>query len=345
MTRLWPTSGGPPSEPAVWFPAIRAGTGADVFTERLCNGLQARGLRAEIGWLPHRAEFAPLTCGSLRAPIWANIAHVNTWIHGRFVPSCIPLVATMHHVVHDDAVRTYKTTLQSLYHRFWIKPMEADVLAKASVITAVSRYTADRTGAVFGARPIKVIHNGIDLRDYCRTARLSTGGPFRILFVGSWSTRKGVDLLAPIMESLGEGFQLRFTGMPSPQQRAVLPASSVALGRLTEQELQDAYASSDALLLPSRLEGFGQVAMEAMASGLPVVATNGSALPEVVEHGVTGLLCPQDDVQAFAGALTKLASDRELWSGMSVAARERVACEFDVSLMLDRYIALYRSIL
>lgn len=331
--------------PAVWFPAIRAGTGADVFTERLCQGLIARGLRAEISWLPHRAEFAPLTCRALRTPRWANIVHVNTWMHRRFVPSGIPLVATMHHVVHDDALRNYKTTIQSMYHRFWIKPLEANILARASAITAVSRYTAGKTSTVFGAGPIEVIHNGLDLRDYRGTANPHAGGPFRVLFVGSWSTRKGVDLLAPIMESLGEGFELRFTGTPTRQQRAVLPPNSVALGRISEQEMRQAYASSDALLLPSRLEGFGQVAIEAMASGLPVVATNGSALPEVVEHGVTGLLCRQDDVGAFAGALRMLASDAGLWKGMSLAARERVVREFDVSLMLDRYIELYRTIL
>lgn len=345
MTRSSSTSSMSPVQPAVWFPAIRAGTGADVFTDRLCNGLVARGLRAEIGWLPHRAEYAPLTCRSLRAPPWANIVHVNTWIHARFAPPYTPLVATMHHVVHDDALERYKTRLQSMYHRFWIKPMEAEVLARAAAITAVSRYTAGKTIAAFGARQIEVIHNGLDLRDYPRRAEARVGKPFRVLFIGSWSTRKGVDLLPPIMKSLGDDFELRFTGTPNPSQRASLPANSVALGRLTDQELRKAYASSDALLLPSRLEGFGQVAMEAMASGLPVVATDGSALPEVVEHGVTGLLCPQDDVLAFAGALRELASDHGLWVGMSAAAIARATREFDISLMLDRYIELYRSIL
>ena len=46
-------------EPAVWFPAVRAGTGTDVFTERLVEGLNKRGIRAEITWLPLRAEYAP----------------------------------------------------------------------------------------------------------------------------------------------------------------------------------------------------------------------------------------------------------------------------------------------
>lgn len=332
-------------QPAVWFPTIRTGTGTDVFTERLCSGLMARGLRAEIGWLPHRAEYAPLTCRSLRAPRWANIAHVNTWIHARFFPPGVPMVATMHHVVHDDALQRYKTRLQSMYHRFWIKPIEAEVLARASAVTAVSRYTGGKAISAFGARQVEVIHNGLDVRDYPERAGTHVGKPFRVLFVGSWSTRKGVDLLAPIMEALGDDFELRFTGAPNPGRRAGLPANSVALGKLTEQELREAYASSDALLLPSRLEGFGQVATEAMASGLPVVATDGSALPEVVEHGVTGLLCPQDDVLAFAGALRKLATDNGLWVRMSAAARARAARDFDISLMLDRYIELYRSIL
>src|SRR5690606_24312426 len=118
-------------QPAVWFPAICAGTGADIFTIRLAENLQAAGIRTEVTWLPHYAEYLPWLVSSPKPPDWANIAHINTWLHPRFIPQGIPLVATMHHCVHDVAMEPYKSVLQSLYHRLWIKRIEATVLSRA----------------------------------------------------------------------------------------------------------------------------------------------------------------------------------------------------------------------
>ncbi len=81
-------------KPAVWFPAVRAGTGSDKFTLQLCEALNARGIRAGITWLPHRAEYLPWTVRVPPVPGWANIVHVNTWLHPRFLPRGIPVVAT-----------------------------------------------------------------------------------------------------------------------------------------------------------------------------------------------------------------------------------------------------------
>src|SRR5690606_37416690 len=65
--------------PAVWFPTIQAGTGTDVFTQRLCDGLNARGVRAQITWLPHRAEYVHWTVPAPPPPAWANVVHANSW--------------------------------------------------------------------------------------------------------------------------------------------------------------------------------------------------------------------------------------------------------------------------
>ena len=63
--------------PAVWFPTVRTGTGTDVFTERLVEGLNQRGIRAAISWLPLRAEYAPWTVAIPKPPEWATVTHVN----------------------------------------------------------------------------------------------------------------------------------------------------------------------------------------------------------------------------------------------------------------------------
>ena len=334
-------------EPAVWFPAVRAGTGADNFTESLVEGLLRRGLRAEIFWLPHRAEYLPWTVPVPKLPVWANIVHVNTWLHRSFIPLELPIVATMHLCVHDSALLPYKSLAQSLYHSYWIRRLERYVLTHARKLVAVSGYTADRTNKAFGNRDMVVIHNGVDLNIFQPMQRNEPGRPFRLLFVGNWSARKGVDLLSPIMNGLGPDFELTYTASKNPKKRSKnLPAWSGSISYIRNQdEMVHIYQSADALLFPTRMEGLPLAALEAQACGLPVIATNGSSLPEVVEDDATGILCPQDEVSAFAEATRRLATEPGLWLRMGKAARARAETHFSIETMIDRYMAVYRAIL
>ncbi len=329
--------------PAVWFPTIRTGSGADVFTERLVEGLMRCNIRAEITWLPHRAEYAPWTVAKPKPPSWANIAHVNTWLPARFLPRDLPIVATMHHCVHDPALTPYKSLPQMLYHRLYIYRLEKQVLHRAATVTAVSRYTKKQTQIAFAVNPVRVIHNGIDLDGPFRSvSKNQPNRPFRLLFVGNPSRRKGFDLLFPILERLGTDFELWVTA-DSPRSQKLHPHNLRFLGtRLPTSEIIQCYQQTDALLFPSRLEGFGLAVLEAQACGLPVIATRGSSLPEVIEDGVTGILCPQDNIEAFAAAARRLAADHNLWQTMSAAARVRVESRFGLDAMIDGYLEIYR---
>lgn len=337
-----------PATPSVWFPTIRAGSGADIFTERLASSLRKHGVRAEITWLPHRAEYAPWSVTVPRKPAWANIVHVNTWLHRRFLPEAVPIVATMHHCIHDPALIPHKNLAQKAYHRAWIKPLEAAVLQRAAKITAVSRYTAHRTRVIFGTSDIAIIPNGLDPHGpfHCLHDANIPHSPFRLLFVGNWSARKGCDLLAPIMQTLGSGFELWvLTGLRA-RRHINLPDNIRLLDqRPDEDTLAQLYCECDALLFPSRLEGFGMVALEAQACGLPVIATNGSALPEVVEHGVTGLLCKMDTIEDFVDAAKKLSADTVFYRSLSIAARTQATTRFDLNGIVNNYIDLYLEIL
>jgi len=332
-------------EPAVWFPTVRAGTGTDNFTESLVEGLLRRGLRAEIFWLPHRAEYLPWAVPVPKPPVWANIVHVNTWLHRRLIPFELPVVATMHHCVHDSALSPYKTPAQSLYHNNWIHRLERHVLSHARQVVAVSEHTADRTKRAFNIRDIHVVHNGIDLNIFQPMQRNEPSRPFRLLFVGNWSARKGADLLAPIMRRLMPDFELVYTtSRHSIKLPANKPEGLRVFGNITTPSaMARIYQNADALLFPTRLEGFGLAALEAQACGLPVIATNGSSLPEVVEDGATGILCTQDDVSAFAEAARRLATEPGLWLRMGKAASARAETHFSIETMIDRYIAVYRA--
>ncbi|MEJ2631638.1 MAG: glycosyltransferase family 4 protein [Acidihalobacter sp.] len=337
-----------PPRPAVWFPAIRAGSGTDVFTERLAEGLRRRGIRAEISWLPHRAEYAPWTVAKPQPPEWANIVHVNSGLPRRFLPLTLPVVATVHGCVHDPTLTSYKSRAQTLYHRYWIYKIEANTLSIADRIVAVSRYTAQQTSTAFNRQDIAVIPNAIDLSGpFQPVERIAPHKPFRLLYVGNWSHLKGVDLLAPIMEMLGTEFELCYTAdRKKLHKRHTLPANSRCLGRFSEPaQLAAVYREADALIFPSRVEGFGLVALEAQASGTPVIATKVAALPEVIDDGITGLLCSQDDVYTFTSAARRLAKNLDLWHSMRGASRRHVESQFDLNMMLDRYVEQYQTAL
>ena len=335
-------------EPAVWFPAIRTGTGTDVFTERLVDGLKKRGVRAEISWLPLRAEYLPWSVAVPRCPGWANVVHINSWLSQRFVPDNLPLVVTFHSSLYDPVLTKYKSLAQTLYHQLWGRSLERQSIRSANVVTAVSRYAANHAEKAFQCSQVVPIYNGVDTEKFSPPIHRDQHKPFRLLFVGNVSRRlKGADLLVPIMELLGADYELRITGklIDIPGNNS-LPSNIIELGRLASpDDVVTAYRSCDALLFPTRLEGFGLVALEAQSCGLPVIATNGSALPEVVEHEVTGLLCEMDSVDAFVGAARRLKNEKERWVEMSVAARAKAESIFSESATLEKYIALYMQII
>lgn len=334
-------------ELGIWFPTVRANTGADIFTQRLAEALEKRGVRTQITWLPHRAEYLPWSVTVPEPPPWANVVHVNSWLHRRFIPPNLTVVVTLHSGIHDPILTPYKSMAQMLYHRTWIRGCEIEAIRSATVVTSVSSYSATQAEKIFSYRGVIPVHNWIDVNVFTPTLRPSQDSPFRLLFVGGMRKLKGADLLKKIMSNLGDDFILRYTGNPSPTEWEVdLPSNMFSIGRLNKQhELVEAYTSSDALLFPTRLEGFGLVALEAQSCGLPVIATNCSSLPEVVEDGVTGFLCQQDNIGEFADAARKLRHDRDLWAAMRIAARERAVSCFSEERAIDKYLELYQTLI
>ena len=147
------------------------------------------------------------------------------------------------------------------------------------------------------------------------------------------------------MRELGDGYELRYTtGLGS---RDILPdlPNMRPLGRLSKEELLQEYQQAHSLLFPTRFEGFGYPVAEALACGLPVVTTNCSCLPELVDDGVTGFLCPRDDVEAFTSAIRRLANEPETQRRMSQRAREVAMERFQLRIMAEQYLDLLGSIL
>jgi glycosyltransferase involved in cell wall biosynthesis len=147
------------------------------------------------------------------------------------------------------------------------------------------------------------------------------------------------------MKRLGPGFELQFTSGIRAHRAKSLSENMRPLGPITdERRLIETYRQCDALLFPSRQEGFSLVPLEAMACGKPVIATHTSSLPEVVENGVTGLLCARDDIAAFVSACRKLADNPEILLAYGQAARRRAEELFSEERVMPQFIDLYRNL-
>jgi glycosyltransferase involved in cell wall biosynthesis len=194
------------------------------------------------------------------------------------------------------------------------------------------------------------IHNGIDLAPFTFRVPDANGS---IVFVGRLSPEKDLDTL---LEAVA---LLRQRGSSTPLHIAGDGPERSRLERLcAERQLHDSVrflgavrnvpgllATAGLLVLPSLSEGISLALLEAMASGVPVVATRIGGNAEVIEDERTGLLIPTRDPEALAGAIHRLQADPSAATRLAVAARQRVETCFDVREMVRRYESLYESIL
>lgn len=328
----------------VWLPAIRAGSGSDVFTRRLACALERHGMVACITWFPRYCELLPLLLRST-PPAGTDIILTNSWVGHAFRHAGLPLVVTVHHSSFSPELQPYKSLAQRVYHRFLAGPREIRSLDCADAITAVSEFVADGLRARYSPEKVEVIHHWVDTGRFrpCQPNG-KVGEPFRLLFVGRPSQLKGWDMLAPLMRRLGPGFELQMTVDTGACREMHCPDNMHSIGRLAEDELIRAYQRCDAVLVPSRSEGFGYVALEAMACGKPVVASDVAALPEIVASGFTGILCGVGDVESFADACRRLAGDPELCRNMGEAGRLRATQQFAQDALVGKYLAMIRRL-
>lgn len=330
----------------VWFPAVRAGSGADVFTQRLAAALIRRGHRAVTSWFPHWSEFTPDLLHFVRAPEGVDVIHANSAFAFAFRRRGVPLVATEHHYILDPAYRRYKSPVQHLYHRALVGPYLRRSYALADAITTDSRFTADVLARFAGVQATNTIPLWVDYDTFSPApdGTQKSGNRFRLLFVGNASKRKGADVIPLLARRLGMDFEIRCTGGLRASNQEPLGDNVVLLGRLTEAQLIHEYRSCDAALVPSRYEGFGYSALEAMACGKPVVGFRCGAIDEVAVEGKTALLCDIDDIDSLEKHCRHLADDVCTASDFGRAGRERAITVFTESQAVDNYVNLYCSL-
>jgi glycosyltransferase involved in cell wall biosynthesis len=225
--------------------------------------------------------------------------------------------------------------------------MLREKVAEAAFVATVSHYNRRIIAAECGADDkVVVIRCGVDTRVFSPRGTSVPGRPFRILCIGTLHEVKGQRYLVDACRTLvDESVDAVCTLVGSGQDERALRRRISELGltdrvRLvgsrTRDQIAALLADADVLVAPSvptrqgKREGIPVVLMEAMASGVPVVASDLSGIPELVEDDVTGLLAPPGDAGAIATALARLHADEELRCRLGAAGRERVERDFDV---------------
>jgi glycosyltransferase involved in cell wall biosynthesis len=232
-------------------------------------------------------------------------------------------------------------------------------------LTAVSASVANHYRAQLGLSEISVIPNAIMIPNEVdgtannRREMLKKFGfserDFIFAMIGRFVPQKGHKLLLEALELLreincrprvimiGEGAlreqivrQVRTQGLE--EQIVLVPACP-------HSEVISLLRAVDAFVMPSVEEGLGLVAGEAMAAGLPVVATRVNGLSDLIEDGVSGLLVPPGDSHALANAIAKVMMDGKLRQHLGRGGRERIEQHFSIEQILPRWDALYRNIL
>lgn len=337
----------------VWLPAIRAGSGADVFTLRLASALGRAGHEPLLQWFGHSYELMPWRLKRVKAPLGIDLVHSGSWQGFAFKRPGIPLVVTEHQYVANPAFAPYRSLPQALYHRAFCERWARHSYDAADAVVSVSEYCAAAM-RVDMAKPITVIHNWVDTELFS-PARTTVGGgmgpgvrrqPFKLLFVGNPSRWKGADLLPAIASHLGPEFEIHcIGGLRTGFDVEKLPRNVKLLPRVEPAKMPAVYQSVDAALVPTRYEAFGYVALEAMACGLPVVGFASSGTAEVCRHEKTALLAPIDDIMQLVCYAKQLAENPSLCMQLGTAGRRRAVECFGEGRAIAAYADVYRSVL
>ncbi len=330
--------------------------GVDFGIQNITRSVRATGLRPELLRLPEVYNFAPfLIPRSLPAGWWRgfDVVQGRSRVAFAFREMGLPVVTTVHHLTTDPDLQPYSSLAQRIFYRLVESRYDGLSVARADAVVCVSRFTQRQVEQTYGRRDSTIIFDGIDTEVFVPTAgmaRRDDGLPpsdarIRLLFVGNRTRRKGFDLLPQIMDRLPTDYTLFYTGGFQGQDEGPPHPRMVAIGSPDRAGLVAAYQSCDILLFPSRLEGFGIAPAEALACGRPVVTTNISALPEVVDEGQSGFLVARNDVAGYAERVQALGEDAALRRRFGEFGREKVAASFGYDQLGNGFAALYARLL
>jgi glycosyltransferase involved in cell wall biosynthesis len=352
-------------------PALRQRTGVGEYAHQLAAALVPRlGSQGAVvlfssSW---KDRLAPsLVPGAVavdrRVPVrLLNHAwHRWEWPPVEMMAGAIDVAHAMHPLLIPVRNAAQVVTIHDLYFMDHPESAEAEIrrdypalapshARRADAIVVVSEYTAGQVRARFDVGPEQIAICPPGAPSWPSRAVPPGGGP--ILFVGSLEPRKNLGTLltsyARLIERMPHPPELVLAGREGASATSLLEriarpplAGRVRhLGYVPDEQRQQLYREASVLVLPSLNEGFGMPALEAMTVGVPVVAANRGALPEVV--GEAGLLVDSEDVDGFSAALERILTDRSLAQRCSELGVQR-SKQFTWEASADRLLQAYRG--
>jgi glycosyltransferase involved in cell wall biosynthesis len=258
--------------------------------------------------------------------------------------------------VRDTPPSFRQRNARSLANR-WLHGVSLRALRATCV--SVSRAAADHTaqGLKVPAERLRVILNGIDLVRFpdlpSPRPPIRVGDPCVVGSGGRFSPEKGhLDLIRAVaaIRRSGIDIRLRIAGDGSLRGVYVEQARALGLGDALElpgavQDMGEFYRTLDLFVLPSLREGLPRMLLEAMASGIPCVATDVEGVPEVLTSGIDGLLVPPGDVHALQAAVERMYHEPALRTGLAARGRRRVQGAFTLERVYSDILGVYDEVL
>jgi glycosyltransferase involved in cell wall biosynthesis len=268
----------------------------------------------------------------------------------------LPVVTTVHHPLSVDRRASFardETLVDAIGSaQFYPIGLQSFVARRLDRVFTSSVASAGEIRRDFRVRPerLAMVANGLDTELFSPDPA-QPRNPREILCVGRASDpNKGIRCLVEALAQLPPDVSL--TLVDSPQSEAAKWAGQLGCGdrlrlagRVETDELVRLYRRAALVVVPSRYEGFGLPAAEAMACGTPVVASEAGALPEVVTTGGGGVLVPRDDPETLAGAVLALLGDAGRRAELSARGRAGIQQAFSWPGVARRTVAEYRAVL
>jgi N-acetyl-alpha-D-glucosaminyl L-malate synthase BshA len=238
-------------------------------------------------------------------------------------------------------------------------PLVKYSLEKSDSITAVSKYLADKTIQNFSpSKEITVLHNFVDTEHYRRTESLelknhiAPNGEKILVHTSNFRPVKRVPDTIKIFSEVTKTNPAKLLLIGDGPDRTEAERLTRELGIWNDvkflgkqSSIIDILSIADIFLLPSQSESFGLSALEAMACGVPVIASNIGGIPEVVEHGETGYVAELGDVNRMAKYTRDLLDNNKKWEIFSENSVNRAKTLFDSKKIVPDYLNLYEKLL
>jgi glycosyltransferase involved in cell wall biosynthesis len=245
-------------------------------------------------------------------------------------------------------VTTEHNTTNHRRTKWWLKPLDKWMYRKYAAIVCISDLTRHNLEQYLGTDwPMHTIYNGVDTKRFARPIKdISGKQDFVVTMVAAFRPQKDQDTLIRAFTHLEPNFRLQLVGGGQRGEELKALCSELGLKDRVQflgvrMDVPDIMEQSDVIVLSSHWEGFGLAAVEGMASGRPMVATDGDGLRDIV--GGAGVLFQPGDDQELASAIKRLCETPDYYRQVALACQER-AQHYDISVMADGYSNLYRSL-